>query len=402
MTTEIDRPELYPVSFVRLSLPAFASIALFTGAAFAAGATAPADNRAPAVSVAAATRAELREIVQLTGSFVAREEILINPEVEGFSIVEILVEEGDTVVAGQVLARLNRESLDVQLAQNSAQIARAEAAINQATASVAEAKANRTLTAQQLERTQTLVRSGNATNDLLDQRIFGANAAAARVTSAENALGLAQADLVLAQAQRRDIELRLSRTEIKTRVGGIVSRRAARLGAVASAAATDAMFRIIADGAVELEADVAESTLAKLRIGQPAQIDTNGSVERLGGRVRLVSPEVGRTNRLGRVRVALTSGQRPPIGSFGRAGVEVARSEGVTVPLSAVFFQGSQVTVQVVKDGIVETRRIVPGLRADGQIEIREGLSVGEQVVAVSGSFVRNGDRVNPTLAKTQ
>jgi HlyD family secretion protein len=72
------------------------------------------------------------------------------------------------------------------------------------------------------------------------------------------------------------------------------------------------------------------------------------------------------------------------------------------VPLSAVFFQGSQVTVQVVKDGIVETRRIVPGLRADGQVEIREGLSVGEQVVAVSGSFVRNGDRVNPTLAKTQ
>ncbi len=60
---------------------------------------------------------------------------------------------------------------------------------------------------------------------------------------------------------------------------------------------------------------------------------------------------------------------------------------------------GPKTVVQVVKDGLVETREVVTGLRSQGQVEIREGLKEGEQVVAVSGSFVRNGDRVAPVAA---
>jgi HlyD family secretion protein len=372
--------------------PAFV-LALVMLAAAVPGAAA--QTRAPSVTVATAVRGDLRETVIATGSFVAREEVLVAPEIDGLSIVEILAEEGDRVAAGQVLARLNRQMLDVQLAQNVAQIARAEAGIAQARASIAEATAAKALADQQLQRTRQLQQSGAATNDVLDQRVSAARTAAARLESATNALALAEADLALTRAQRGDIELRISRTEIKARTGGTVSRRTARLGAMAMAAG-DPLFRVIANSEIELEAEVAETTLARMRPDQPAAIDAAGYDRPLAGVVRLVAPEVNRTNRLGRVRISLRDDQRPPLGAFGRATVEVARSQGILVPLSAVMF-GRASTVQVVKDGVVETRTVTTGLRADGRIEIREGLREGEQVVAVSGSFVRHGDRVTPT-----
>jgi len=108
-----------------------------------------AQTAAPSVTVAPVTRSELRETKIATGSFVARDEVMVSPEVDGLTIVEILAEEGDRVAAGQVLARLNRELLDVQLVQNGAQISRAEAAIAQARASIAEATSARTLAEQQ-------------------------------------------------------------------------------------------------------------------------------------------------------------------------------------------------------------------------------------------------------------
>lgn len=371
-----------------------AALALSLGTAYAAPEPA-AGPRPPTVTVATATTGEIRDLVIVTGSFIAREEVLISPEVDGLAIVEILAEEGDRVEAGQVLARLNRAMLDVQLAQNAAQIARAEASIAQSNASIAEATATKSLSHQQLQRTRQLQTTGVASNDQLDQRLSASRAATARLEAANHALHLCEADLTLARAQRRDIELRIARSEIRTPVAGIVSRRTARQGMVATASA-EPLFRIMSGGLVELEGEVPETTLAKLKPDQSAAIDAAGSDQPLAGRVRLVAPEVGRTNRLGRVRIALTDGVRPPVGSFGRALVEVARSEGVLVPLSAVMFAQSSVTVQVVRDGVIETRPVVPGLRADNRIEIRDGLKAGEQVVAVAGSFVRNGDRVTP------
>lgn len=378
------------------SLPLLAFVlSLHAGAALAAPEQRTTDPRPPSVTVATATRGEVRDLVIVTGSFVAREEVLISPEIEGLSIVEILAEEGDQVAAGQVLARLNRAMLDVQLAQNAAQIARAEASIAQSNASITEATANKGLADQQLQRTRQLQTTGVASNDQLDQRLSASRAATARLEAANHALQLGEADLTLARAQRRDIELRIARSEIRTPVAGIVSRRTARVGAVATAVG-DPLFRIISEGAVELEGDISETTLAKLRPGQKAAIDAAGWDKQLTGAVRLVAPEVNRTNRLGRVRIALDGADRPPLGSFGRGMVEVARSEGVLVPLSAVMFAQNAVSVQVVKDGVVETRAVTPGLRADNRVEIRQGLQAGEQVVAVSGSFVRNGDRVTP------
>ena len=94
------------------------------------------------------------------------------------------------------------------------------------------------------------------------------------------------------------------------------------------------------------------------------------------------------------MRVEVTDGQPLVIGSFARAFVEVARRDGVLTPLSAVLFQPDGAIIQVVRDGVVDTRRVEVGLRNGQQAEITAGLQPGDEVVSVSGTFIRGGDRV--------
>ena len=349
----------------------------------------------PSVTVAAARTGSIAETAVLTGTLVAREEVLVSPEIDALAITELLAEEGDRVEAGQVLARLSRSTLDATVAQNTAQIARAEASVSQARSGIAESQANRVQVDLALARTRDLMTNGNASRETFEQRQAASQMAAARQDANQNALHVAEADRNLAAAQRQELLVRLARTEVRAPVAGIVSRRTARLGAVV-AGAGDPLFRIIRDGAIELEADVPELQLAKLRPGQAATIETVAGAR--GGLVRLVSPEVNRTSRLGRVRVEITPADRLVIGSFARAAVEVARRDGVLAPLSAVLFQPGGAVVQVVKDGLVETRPVQVGLRSGALAEISRGLAEGETVVAVSGTFVRGGDRVTAVV----
>lgn len=370
------------------------ALALMLLALPARAAPAPvAEPKPPSVTVAAATAGPITETAVLTGTLVPREEVMVSPQIEGLALTEILAEEGDAVSSGQVLARLSRDVLDAGVAQNAAQISRADAAVSQARSSIAEAQANGTQADLALARTRSLLAGGNAAREIFEQRQAAAQTAAARLDLANNALRAAEADRALAEAQRRELLVRLARTELRAPVAGVVSRRTARLGAVVTGAG-DPLFRIIQDNAVELEADVPETFLAKLRPGQSARIDAAGGPRT--GRVRLVSPEVRSTTRLGRVRVAVDGDGPLVIGSFARAEVETAKREGVLAPLSAVLFQPDGAVVQVVRDGLVETRRVQVGLRTGSVAEIRDGLRAGETVVAVSGTFIRGGDRVTP------
>ncbi len=372
-------------------------LVMATAALWPAQAATVPEPRPPAVTVVRAQTGPIAESAVLTGTLVPREDVVVSPQIEGLAITEILVEEGDTVTRGQVLARLSREVLEATLAQNTAQLLKAEAAIAQGRNLIAEAQANRQQADLALTRTRELVQGGNASREVLEQRQAAAQMTQARSESSSNALRAAEADRALTLAQRQELAVRLGRTELRAPVAGLVSRRVARLGAVV-AGAGDPLFRIIEGGAVELEADVPETLLARLRTGQPARIDSAAGPRT--GTVRLVSPEVSRTTRLGRVRVAIEGDTPLVIGGFARATVETARRDGVLTPLSAVLFQPDGAVVQVVRDGVVETRRVQVGLRNGQQAEIRDGLQADEDVVAVSGTFVRGGDRVTAVRAK--
>ncbi len=359
--------------------------------------TAPA--KGPAITVSQARTGTISDMAIVGGTLTAREEIMVAAQIEGLAIVQILVDEGARVKAGDVLARLNREMIDVSLLQNKAQRARADAAIAQARAQITEVEALRVAANNSFGRARSLREDGITSAETLDQRQAAATQANARVASAQQTLKLAEADKAVSEAQAAELEIRLARTEIKAPAAGIINRRTARLGAIAAGAA-DPLFRIIENGAVELEADVAEGTLTKLKEGQAATVRPAGYETDLVARVRLVSPEVSRTTRLGKVRLALVDAPALPVGAFARGTIEVARSTGIVLPLSSVQFGIDGARVQVVVNDVVETRIVTTGLRSSAMIEITKGLAADEQVVTLAGTFLRNGDRVSPVLAQ--
>ena len=346
-----------------------------------------------AVTVAKVVPAEFTATVLVTGSLVPREEILVGPEVDGLRITEVLADEGDRVKKGQVLARLVSDTLEAQLAQNDAALARATAAIAQAQTSIASAEARLVEARNAYERGKPLKSSGYISESTMDQRVMAARTAEAALAAARDGQRVAEAEKAQVEAQRRELAWRRGRTDIVAPTDGIISRRVARIGGY-GAVAGEPMFRIIAKGEIELDAEVTEARLPLIKEGQAAEVSVAGVGKPVSGRVRLVSPEIDRATRLGRVRVGL--GDRPElrIGAFGRGQIETAKSRGLAVPAAAVLYGAETPTVQIVTNGVVRTRPVTVGLEQDGLIEVTSGLQAGDLVVAKAGTFLRDGDAV--------
>lgn len=355
----------------------------------------------PAVTVARATVSPLVETTLVTGTLVAREEILVAPEVEGLRVVQLHADAGDVVERGQVLATLERATLEAQLAQSKAALARADAGIAQAKSQILQAEAAAKEAAAAFERAKPLNNTGVVSDAVRDQREAAARTTAAQLVAARDGLKVAEAAKAELEAQHSTIVWRLSKTEVKAPRAGVVSRRTAQIGGLASAAAAP-LFRIIADGEIELDAEATESRLARIKVDQKAVVEVAG-VGNVEGVVRLVSPEVDRETRLGSVRILLgkTAGLR--VGAFGRGRIVTARSRGLTVPASAVLFgEEGEAVVQRVVNGKVEVTAIRTGLRSEGLVEVRTGLAEGDLVVAKAGTFLRDGDAVQPVTPEPQ
>ena len=354
------------------------------------------EEPAPAVTVVRATIAPLRETVLVTGSLIPRLEVLVAPEVEGLRVMELLADEGDRVKKNQILAMLEQESLRAQLAQNDASQAKAEAGITQARSNIVAADAKRVEATNAFDRAKPLSKTGVLSDSTLDQREAAARTAIAQLRVAEDSLKVAEAERALVEAQRRDLAFKLSRTEVRAPVDGLISRRTAKIGGLASGAAVaQPMFNIITAGEIELEADVPETDLARLVAGQEATISVAGAGE-LKGKVRLVGAEIDKTTRQGRVRITLGDNPRVRIGNFGRGTVLVRGVDAVVLPAGAVLFGAEGAYVQLVVDNRVVSRKVVAGMHTAEVVEVMSGLKPGEIVVAKSGTFLRSGDLVTP------
>jgi RND family efflux transporter MFP subunit len=352
----------------------------------------------PAITVARAATERFTVSILVTGTLVPREEILVAPEVEGLRLLEVVAEEGMRVSKGDVLARIETQTLITQLAQNAAQVARSEAQIAQARSNIAAAEARLEEASAAFERAKPLRKSGVLSESTFDQREAAQKTADSQLQAARDGLKLAEAERNQAAAQRREIEWRLSKTEIRAPADGIISRRNARIGAMATAAG-EPMFRIIAAGAVELDAEVPEMQLARLKAGQPARVLVAGLGE-IDGTVRIVSPEVDRASRLGKVRILLADLTAPRIGSFARGSVVTAEGRGIAVPASAIQYSDSGPSVQVVRGDTIQSAKVTLGLSTSERVEVTSGVAEGDLVVVKAGTFLRHGDRVRPVPAK--
>lgn len=355
---------------------------------------------APAVTVSKVTTNDFVETAVVSGSLIPREEILVSPEIEGLRVLQLLADEGDRVKKGDILARLVSEQIDAQIAQNQANLARSVAAIAQAESQIAQAEAQAKEAAAQLERAEPLKKSGYLSGATYDQRESAARTTAAQLVAARDGLTAAKADKAQVEAQGRELQWRRSNTDVTAPQDGVISRRNARMGALATSIG-EPMFRIIQRGEIELDAEIVETELKNVKVGQKAVV----SVPQIGdfeGKVRLVSPEVDKTTRLGRVKIFLGSNPQLRIGSYARGLIETARSRGLGIPTSAVTFDQGTNFVQLVIDNKVKKQAVRLGLISGDLVEVKEGLNNSDLVVTRAGTFLRDGDTVRPVMPEAK
>ncbi|WP_284776612.1 efflux RND transporter periplasmic adaptor subunit [Agrobacterium sp. lyk4-40-TYG-31] len=364
-----------------------------------AGAQTAADRKnLPSIVVSKAATRDLVDRVIATGTIRPVDEIYVQPLVDGLSVDKLNVDIGDRVEAGAVLAELSKDSLLLQKSQLQANRAKAEAGVAQNKAQVIEAQANYDDAVRQRDRADRLGKSGSGSVSQVEQTAAAADVANARLQASRQAVTVGEADIKVVDAQIEDIDLKLARTSVKTPVAGVVSAKNARVGAIASGSGNP-LFTVIKDNAIELVADLSETDIQQVKIDQRAIITVAGGRNRIEGKVRIVSPTVDATTRLGTVHIVLPTDSPARAGMYGSAEVVIASANALALPLSAVTSGRDGSTTRRVEDGVVKQVPVEIGIQDGGFVEIKSGISAGDVVVEKAGAFVRDGDTINPVPA---
>jgi HlyD family secretion protein len=352
----------------------------------------------PAITVSTVETRLLRDRAIVTGLIAPVETVQVAPLIEGQPIEALLADVGDVVTEGQTLAVLSKTTLELQKGQFVASLASARATVAQAEAQMLEARTAADEAQRINLRTAALRKQGSASQAAADTASANAIAATARMTAAAQSLEGARAQVIFVSTQADNIDLQLRRTEVKSPVNGEITQRNAIVGSIASAAGAP-MFTLIRDGALEMDADIAESDILRIAAGQKVMLSLVGTDAPLTGTVRLVEPTIDAVTRLGRARISLDQPGQLRSGMFIDAEVLVAERQALAVPVTAVGRSADGATVKQVKDGLVTQVPVQTGIRDSGWVEILSGLKAGDSIVTKAGAFVRDGDRINPVPA---
>ncbi|MBK0391255.1 efflux RND transporter periplasmic adaptor subunit [Ramlibacter algicola] len=371
----MNRP--LPFAFRTATLAAFAALCACGG-----GKAAPEDNGAVApktaasgarptltVATVAPERASLPVVLAANGSLAAWQEASIGAETNGQRLAEVLVNVGDSVKKGQVLATFSTATLSAELAQARASVAEAEAA-------AADAAVN-------AERAKTLEQTGALSASQINQYLTGAKTAQARLQAAQAA----------EQAQ----SARLAQSRVLAPDDGVISARTATVGAVVGAGTE--LFRMIRQGRLEWRAEVTSTELGRVTPGTTAQI-TAASGARLEGRVRNIGAAVDPQSRMALVYVDVRALPGPMAGSaragmFARGEFQLGATPALTVPQTAVVLrEGFSYLMRVDAQQRIQQLKVRTGRIVGPRIEVLEGLPDDARVVASGGAFLNDGDLV--------
>jgi RND family efflux transporter MFP subunit len=320
-------------------------------------------------------------ILTASGYLVARRKAVVSAKIQG-RLSELRVEEGSVVRNGEVLARL--ESIDYE-----ASVTRARAAVQRADADLAEYR-----------------RQLRLSESLAEQRIVAVDqreAAASRVKIAEAALAQAQADHDFAAAQ-------LQNTVIRAPFGGVVVKKMAEVGesvapippGVNISTSSGAIVALADLETLEMEADVAESNVAKVDNGQPAEVTVEAIPDRRYKAVlRQVIPTADRTKATVMVKVTILDKDKdlkPEMSAKvtflepeKQQAAPVADQPVVLVPREAVATRGGRSVVFLVREGKLVEKPVVLGTERRGQLIVKDGLAGGETLVLSPADGLANG-----------
>jgi RND family efflux transporter MFP subunit len=324
--------------------------------------------QAQSVTVISPGRTSVTGTITASGTIAARREMPVGIAGEGGRVVSVLVDAGDWVQAGQILAVVDRS---VQAQQIAGQAANIE--VQRANARIAQANLDRALK--------------------LVERGFISKADVDRLTATRDA---AVAQVRVASAELDQLRASSARLNIVAPAAGLVLTRGVEPGQIVSPG-SGVLFRIAKDGQFEMQARLAENDLARLAVGQSAEVTPVGTTKPFTGQIWQLSPTIDAQTREGIARVALGYDRALRPGGFASAQI---RSGSVTAPMlpeSAILSDQQGPFVYVVGQGNKVQRRPVKtgDVTAQG-IVIVEGLSGNERVVMRAGGFLNAGDVVRP------
>jgi len=346
--------------------------------ALAAATALTACHKPPAANAEAAPRAvrvavietqPLASTLTVSGLLTPREEAAVTSELSGYKVAKVFVDQGDWVKEGQPLAQLDDTLIRAQIVEQQAVVTQQVLAAERAES--------------QAKNVEGLDNKGVLSQEDIDTRRFQAKSA--------------RAAAVAAQAQLDDLKTRQARLTLRAPVSGPVLARYVRPGDLpAGAQSGQPLFRIARDGLIEIDAEVPESELSKLKVGQSAEVTLPGGAHTTG-QVRLIAPEVDQATKLGHARILLPvrSDLRP--GGYAYARLPNIHTSGLVAPDKAVSYDADGAAVFVVgADNRVRRFAVKPGARAGGFVELLQGPPAGSRVLVTGASFVLDGDKVAP------
>ena len=320
----------------------------------------------PALTVTTATPA-MRNwplTITATGNVQAWQEAIVGAEVGGLRLAEVLVNVGDAVQAGQLLARFADEMVANDLEQQRAAVEEARARVTDAEVKEASAK------------------------KLRESGMISEQAAVQNMATAQ----IARAQLQSAEARLQSQKLKLAYTRVLAPDDGVISSRTATVGAVMQTGSE--LFRLIRRGRLEWRAELSAAQLQKIRIGQRAILNSAPG-EAVSGTVSRISPMVDAQSRNGSVFVELTAIRGIKAGMFAQGDFDLGRVPALTLPQDAVVVRdGFDYVYQVGQDNRVRQVKVVTGRRMEARIEIVGGIKADAVVVASGAGFLSDSDLV--------
>ncbi|RJF88802.1 efflux RND transporter periplasmic adaptor subunit [Oleomonas cavernae] len=298
--------------------------------------------------------------VRGTGMVAYKREVVLSFKITGI-IQGFNVDMGDTVLAGQKLAILDAAEINAQWRETVASVEKAQ---------------------RDIDRLAPLVGNGFATQARLDD---------------------ARTALKLALAARDAIEFNRSLAEIRAPADGIVLSREVESGQIVPAGAAILTLGDTASGHV-VRVGLADRDAVKISLGDPATVKVPGIERPLAAHVSRIAPKGDMRTGTFFIELAIDdSGRALPSGLIADALIHPASAINtsiVAIPTSAILEGfGPEGTVFVIDPATstVTRRRVVFGSLSGGMVQVREGLSVGEQVVSVGAGYLREGDKVRVT-----
>jgi len=312
------------------------------------------------------------------GTINAKDTANVSAKVNGVAIERILVEEGDRVRAGQVLAVFDTDAMEQQVLQAQADVAEAEATLANASADAARVL------------------------PLIDIDAISKQEADRYRTSEVRA----RASLQASKARLSNQRLTLENAKVVAPVSGIISEKMVEVGQVSGG---DPLFTIIKGGVLEWRADIDPKLIGDINVGTPVQVSLPGG-DTVMGQVNRIAPTAD-NNRQITIYASLASNSKIRAGMYQTGEFLLGSTSTQTIPNSAVVSNDGYDYVMLVTEsttrddrsmGRIKQQRVTLGERLGESVAVLEPLPSDSRIVKQGGSFLNDGDLVRVVNGVTQ